>query len=85
MLGFATKDETKGLWETLIVKSGFVISKDIRSPRDCMGWMMGSKVCLRVDELAAAMIDAALNGWKESTLSDVHAMGIKGREVLGRS
>lgn len=85
MLGFATKEETKGLWETLIVKSGFVISKDIKSPRDFMGWMMWSKACVRVDELAATMVDAVLNGWKENTLTDVQAMGLKGREVLGRS
>ncbi len=85
MLGFATKEETKGLWETLIVKSGFVISKEIRSPRDFMGYMMGTKACVRVDELAATMIDAALNGWKENTLQDVPAMGAKGRELLGKS
>jgi hypothetical protein len=46
MLGFTTKEEMKGLWETLIVKSGFVTSKDIKSPRDFMGWMMGTKSCL---------------------------------------
>jgi hypothetical protein len=83
MLGFATKEDTKGLWETLIVKSGFVISKDIKSPRDFMGWMMGTKSCLRVNELAAVMIDAALNGWKENTMQDVQTMGVKGREILG--
>jgi hypothetical protein len=85
MLGFATKEETKGLWETLIVKSGFVISKDIKSPRDFIGWMMGTKFCLRVDELAAAMVDAALSGWKENTLQDVQTMGARGREILCRS
>jgi hypothetical protein len=85
MLSFAKKKETKGLWETLIVKSGFVISKDVKSPRDFIGWMMGTKACIRVDELAAAMVDAALNGWKENTLVDVQAMGVKGREILGRS
>jgi hypothetical protein len=46
MLGFATKEEINNLWETLIVKSGFVISKDIKSPRDFMGWMMGTKARL---------------------------------------
>lgn len=85
MLGFTTNEKTKGMWETLIVKSGFVISRDIQTPRDFMGWMMGTKSCLRVDELAATMIDAGLNGWKETTLSDVQAMGARGREVLGRS
>jgi hypothetical protein len=82
MLAFATKDELKGLWETLVVKAGFVIQKDIKSPRDFMGWMMGNKACIKVDELAATMIDAALNGFKESTLSDNKAMVTRGREVL---
>jgi len=85
MLCFASQELSKGLWETLIVKSGFVISKDIRSPRDLMGWMLGTKACVRVDELAATMIDAALDGWKEDTMQDVQAMGAKGREILGRS
>lgn len=85
MLGFATKEETKGLWKTLVVKSGFVISKDIKTPRDLMGLMMGTKACIRVDELAATMIDAAIHGWEESTMEDVQAMGVKGREVLGQS
>ena len=82
MLAFTKMDELKGLWETLIVKAGFVIQKDIKSPRDFMGWMMGSKACIKVDELAAIMIDAALNGFKESTLSDNKVMVTRGREVL---
>jgi hypothetical protein len=85
MLIFATKEETRGHWETLIVKSGFVISKDIKSPRDFMGWMVGTRSCLPVDELAATMIDDTLNGWKENTLKYVQAMGVKGREILRRS
>ncbi|KAF8867147.1 hypothetical protein BDZ45DRAFT_719498 [Acephala macrosclerotiorum] len=83
MLAFAAKPETEGLWETLIVKAGFVIQKELKSPRDVMGWMLGTKACIRVDELAAAMIDAGLNGWKENTLKDNAAMVARGREVLG--
>ena len=82
MLAFAKKDELKGLWETIIVKAGFVIQKDIKSPRDFMGWIMGSKAWIKVDELAATMIDAALNGFKESTLSDNKVMVTRGREVV---
>lgn len=84
MLGFATNPETQGLWETLIVKAGFVIQKDLKSPRDLMGWMLGAKACIRVDELAANMIDAGLNGWKENTLQDNSAMVTRGREILGK-
>lgn len=84
MLGFATASETEGLWETLIVKSGFVIQKQLESPRDLMGWMMGSRACIRVDELAAVMIDVALNGWKENTLDDSQLMVTRGRTLLGK-
>lgn len=84
MLEFATKPETEGLWETLIVKAGFVIQKELKNPRDFMGWMLGSRACIRVDELAANMIDAGLNGWKENTLQDNKLMVTRGRELLGK-
>jgi hypothetical protein len=66
------------------VKAPFVIKKDITSPRDAFGWMMGNKACIRVDELAALMIDAALNGSKDVTLSDVEAMVATGGQHLVR-
>lgn len=84
MLGFATISDTQGLWETLIVKSGFVVQKELRNPRDFIGWMLGNKACIRVDELAATMVDAGLNGWKENTLQDNQAMVVKGRALLGK-
>lgn len=84
MLGFATNSETEGFWKTLIVKAGFVIQKELKNPRDFMGWMLGAKACIRVDELAAVMIDAALNGWNEDTLQDNAAMVAKGRRILGK-
>jgi hypothetical protein len=83
MLGFAEAEETKGLWETLIVKSGFVIS-DSSSPRDMFGWVLGANKSIRVDELAAFMIDAAMNGREESTIQDNEAMVNKGEEVLAK-
>ena len=83
MLGFADAEQTKGLWETLIVKSGFVIS-DGSSPRDMFGWMLGANKSIRVDELAAFMIDAAMNGREESTIQDNEAVVKKGREVLAK-
>lgn len=82
MLSFAEKEETNGLWETVIVKAPFVIKKDITSPRDVFGWVMGSKSSIRVDELAAAMIDVAMNGSKDATLSDVEALVALGRAAL---
>ncbi|TVY34824.1 hypothetical protein LSUB1_G004715 [Lachnellula subtilissima] len=85
MLSFADKEETEGLWETVIVKAPFVIEKDITSPRDAFGWIMGNKRCIQVDELAAAMIDVALNGSKDDTLSDAEALVALGRAVLERA
>jgi hypothetical protein len=83
MLEFARKEELRGLWETLIVKSGFVIHKDIQSPRDAMGWMMGNSKTIRVNELAALMIDASMfGGWKEDTLQDNQEMVRRGREAM---
>ena len=82
MLSFAEKEETDGFWETVIVKAPFVIKKDITSPRDAFGWMMGNKRCIQVDELAAAMIDVAVNGSKDITLSDAEALVALGRAAL---
>jgi hypothetical protein len=48
-----------------------------------MGWMMGPKACIRVDELAATMIDAGLNRWKENTLQDIYAIGESGARGSG--
>ncbi len=44
--------------------------------------MLGSSKSIRVDELAAFMIDAAMNGREESTIQDNEAMVKKGREAL---
>jgi hypothetical protein len=82
MLGFAKKEGNEGLWETVIIKAGFVVSKEGRSPRDMFGWVLGSKNSIRVDELAAAMINIALNGSTEDTLQDCQAMVTRGRDAL---
>lgn len=82
MLGFARQEGNEGLWETVIVKAGFVVSKEGRSPRDMMGWVLGTTKSIRVDELAAAMIDVAINGSKEDTLQDCQVMVTRGRETL---
>ena len=64
------------------MKSGFVISKDIRTPRDVMGWMMGVQNCIIVDELSATIIFAASNGWETDTIEDNQLMVTKGQEIL---
>ena len=82
MLSFAKAEGNEGLWETVIVKAGFVMSKDGRSPRDMLGWVLGASRAITVDELAAAMIDVAINGSKDDTLQDCQAMVVRGREAL---
>jgi hypothetical protein len=82
MLEFAQEEGNKGLWETMIVKTGFVVSKEGRSPRDIIGWAMGTTKTIRVDERAAAMIDVAINGNKEDTRQDCQAMVMRDREAL---
>jgi len=84
MLAFAKNPENQGLWEKLIVSSGFVIQKEVRRMRNVMGWMMGSKKTIRIDDLAAVTVDAAVKGFEEDTMSDCQAMIRKGRNLLGR-
>ncbi|KAH6678659.1 hypothetical protein B0J14DRAFT_535209 [Halenospora varia] len=83
MLSFSNQKAIEGLWSTLIVKSGF----ELRSPRDIIDWLAGDQYTIRVNELAAFMIDAAINGWEEGedTVSSVKAMILKGREALSTS
>jgi hypothetical protein len=69
----------------MIVKAGFVVSKEGRSPRDMLGWVLGSKSSIRVDELAAAMIDVASKASSEDTLQDCQALVMRGREALGNT
>lgn len=81
MLSLAKEERHAGFWETVIVKAGLVVSKEGRSPRDMLGWVLGDSKSIRVDELAAAMIDVAINGSKQDTL-DCQALVLMGREVL---
>jgi hypothetical protein len=69
------------LWESYIVKSGFVITKDGKSLRDMLGWMLGDEKGIGVHELASAMIDVALKGSSEVTMGNKE-MVVRGREAL---
>ena len=55
------------------------------SPRDLVGWMFGTKRTIRVDELAAVLIDTAINGSKEETLQNNLGMVTRGRELRQRT
>jgi hypothetical protein len=76
---------SEALWNTLIIKSGFVTQPTLKSPRDVIGWLMGEASCIKVDELAAAMIGAAISGWGEEpamTWDDTKMVTVKGRVAL---
>jgi hypothetical protein len=85
MLRFAQTDELNGLWETLIVKAGFVTQNEMWSPRDAIGYILGTKMSIRVSELAAFMTEAALEGsWEENTMQNNEEMVKRGREALDK-
>lgn len=87
MINFANRDEVKGSWQTLIIKAGFVVNRRSNSPRDIVGSMLGDKMAIGVDELAAVTVDAAMTGvgWESDTVGDNVAMVAKGRELLQRT
>jgi len=78
-LAFA-EEQTKSNhpWETYVVRPGYVLSKE---RGNIVTAIFGNGFLLRVDELAAAMVEIALNGSQERTL--LHpALVKKGKEVL---
>jgi len=81
MLDLSKNEESKGLWQTLIAKSGFVITEDGLSPRDLMGWMLGNKKSIKVNELASGMIQYALYEDFEGTIQDNEDLVVKGRRL----
>ena len=82
MIDFAKKEENRSLWETKIVKSGFVTSKDGSRLRDYVGWIFSRFGVIRVDELAASLIELAMNGSDEETLQNNQDMVDRGRQML---
>jgi len=78
MLEFAKNQE---FWETVIVKSGFVMSKEGHEMRDMIGYAAGSKKAIRINELALGLVDVAAHGSAEETLQN-EAMVMRGQRVL---
>ncbi|KAJ7623168.1 hypothetical protein FB45DRAFT_97536 [Roridomyces roridus] len=74
----ACADEHKGSWETYIAKPGMVIKPANDGLKQMLTSPMGN---IRVDELAAAMIDIVANGNEEQTFLNADLVA-KGREVL---
>ncbi|KAH6668965.1 nucleoside-diphosphate-sugar epimeras-like protein [Halenospora varia] len=81
MRKFAQENGCEENWETVIVKPGGVLKKDVLKflPQAIMDYIGA----IRSDECAASMIDVALNGSKDGVLKN-RAMLDNGRAFLGR-
>lgn len=81
MRNFAKENGCEESWETVVVKPGGVLRKDILKflPQIIMDYIGA----IRSDECAASMIDVALNGSKDGVLKN-RAMLDNGRAFLGR-
>lgn len=58
-MAFSQQKENEGLWDTFVVKPGGVM------PNGTIGilqWIAPSSFCIRLDELAAVMVNTAVNG-----------------------
>ena len=80
---FPTGEEIQGFWETVIVKPGGVMAKD-GYMIGLLGCVLGSNVLIRIDELAATMVDVVMNGSEDPILSS-QVIAAKGRELLRRT
>ena len=74
-----------GRWETFIAKPAAVLKSERSGMMDVVksvsAGLMGGDHSIRVDELAAAMIDMVSNGCKEHTVSN-RALTRVGRKAL---
>jgi hypothetical protein len=59
-LAFAQEEGNRERWETCVVKPGGVLAK--RWVGGVLPWVLGSGWAIRVDELAAVMVDVVVNG-----------------------
>ena len=80
---FPAGEEIQGLWETFIVKPGGVLWKDSYIT-GLLGCVFGSNLSIRIDELAATMVDVAMNGSEDPILLNRDIV-LKGRELLRRT
>jgi hypothetical protein len=58
-IAFGQREENQGLWDTFVVKPGGVMPNDTNGILQCIA---PSSFFLRLDELAAVMVDTAVNG-----------------------
>lgn len=75
LLSFARQH--RHVFETFVVKPGSVLSKENRM----MSVIMGLSRSVRVDELAAVLVNTALNGSETQTI-EYDVLGPQGRALL---
>ncbi|KAH8598841.1 hypothetical protein B0O99DRAFT_614308 [Bisporella sp. PMI_857] len=74
MLSFSKE----GSWGDCDCQGGYIVSEEATAPRDMLGYVLGDKMSIRMDELAAYMVSVALKGGLTSTVSDCEVMLKKG-------
>ncbi|KAN0104872.1 hypothetical protein V8E51_010617 [Hyaloscypha variabilis] len=67
-------------FETVIIYAGMVLRKENRIPERVVGL---SRIAIRIDELAAAMVDSAVNGVGSGTVGNKE-LRRKGKALLGK-
>ena len=88
MLDVANEEWAKGKWETIVVKPGGVMGAwPIRDM--FLGNLTGSNIFVHRNELAATMVDVAVNGYDDGTGNAGKTIFnkeiiAKGREVLSK-
>jgi hypothetical protein len=70
--------EKSGNFETVVIKCGYVLKKDNVVPELFVGF---SKQAIRVDELAAAMVELAVMGSGSKTIRNAELRGL-GKRLL---
>lgn len=79
VLSFADAAESKGRWESYVVKPGIIVParKDANYAWQAARFVVGSDIFAWNDDVAATMIELALEGGQETSISSrtVHEMG----------
>lgn len=70
-------ERNKSTFDSFVVRPGAVLAKDTGMP----GWAVGLTMSVKVDHLAATMIDVALNGSEIKTIENA-ALGSRGKTLL---
>jgi hypothetical protein len=83
VLAFAQELENRERWETCVVKPGAVVANKGWGSA-VLPWVLGSNCGIRVDELAAVMIETAVNGSGDQVVLGNAEMIERGRELVAK-